>query len=82
MAVSASPTARAVRTACFAEQMEQKKQLLLASSKKNYPPAFHSLEVQLADDMINGANFLAVLETKAGGASEALALLAELEKTA
>jgi hypothetical protein len=41
--VSASPTARAVRTACFAEQMEQKKQLLLAFSKKNYPPAFHSL---------------------------------------
>jgi creatine kinase len=41
-------------------------------------------EVQLADDMINGANFLADLETKAaaGDASEALALLAELEKTA
>ena len=43
MAVLASPTVRAVRTACFAEQMEQKKQLLLASSQKSYPPAFHSL---------------------------------------
>jgi hypothetical protein len=41
--VSASPAARAVRTACFAEQMEQNKQSLLASSQKNYPPAFHSL---------------------------------------
>ena len=30
MAVSASPAARAVRTACFAEQMEQKKQSLPA----------------------------------------------------
>ena len=46
MAVSASPAARAVRTACFAEQMEQKKQLLLASSQKSYPPAFHSLYMQ------------------------------------
>ena len=43
MAVSASPTARAVRTACFAEQMEQKKQLLITFSQKSYPPAFHSL---------------------------------------
>jgi hypothetical protein len=43
MAVSASPAARAVRTACFAEQMEQKKQLLITSSQKSYPPAFHSL---------------------------------------
>ena len=45
MAVSASPTARAVRTACFAEQMEQKKQLLIASSgwslqSKKLPPSF------------------------------------------
>jgi hypothetical protein len=44
MAVSASPAARAVRTACFAEQMEQKKYLLITSSQKNYPPAFHSLK--------------------------------------
>jgi hypothetical protein len=43
MAVLASPAARAVRTACFAEQMQQKKQLLPASSQKSYPPAFHSL---------------------------------------
>jgi hypothetical protein len=43
MAVLGSPAARAVRTACFAEQMQQKKQLLLASSQKSYPPAFHSL---------------------------------------
>jgi hypothetical protein len=43
MAVSASPASRAVRTACFAEQMEQKKQLLITSSQKSYPPAFHSL---------------------------------------
>jgi hypothetical protein len=42
MAVLASPAARAVRTACFAEQMQQKK-ILLASSQKSYPPAFHSL---------------------------------------
>jgi hypothetical protein len=43
MVVSASPAARAVRTACFAEQMEQKKQLLITSSQKSYHPAFHSL---------------------------------------
>jgi hypothetical protein len=44
MAVLASPAALAVRTACFAEQMQQKKQLLITSSQKSYLPAFHSLK--------------------------------------
>jgi hypothetical protein len=49
MAVSASPAARAVRTACFAEQMEQKKQLLPASSQRSYPPALHPLGLPRSD---------------------------------
>jgi hypothetical protein len=59
MAVSASPAARAVRTACFAEQMEQKKQLLLASSQRLYPPAFHSLSR-------DGHSFAAAGDSRAG----------------
>jgi hypothetical protein len=64
MAVSASPTARAVRTACFAEQMEQKKQLLLASSKTNYPPAFHSLRAGSRTIYQNGTDVNVLFERR------------------
>jgi hypothetical protein len=79
MAVSASPAARAVRTACFAEQMEQKKQLLITSSQKSYPPAFHSLRCKpasggpavlasggLAGRVYGPSNTLVLRTTKAG----------------
>jgi hypothetical protein len=54
MAVPASPAARAVRAACFAEQMEQKKQLLPAFSQKSYPPQFFIHSCGRARDRVVG----------------------------